>query len=521
MQQPRRRYPIGTQTFSILREGGYVYVDKTELMYQLVHDDARYVFLSRPRRFGKSLLLSTMSSYFEGKRELFKGLAIDRLETQWEEHPVLWFDMSTAKHVEAVGLIQEIEGKLCEYEKLYGREASHININQRLEGLIKHAYQLTGKQVVVLVDEYDSPLLDVVHDEDRMLQLRQVMRCFYSPLKSCDPYLRFVFLTGITKFSQLSIFSELNNIRNISMLPEYAAICGISKEELLTQLSEDIKLLAGKLRLTREEALLKLVEYYDGYHFTWPSPDMFNPYSLMSAFADGSIKSYWFGSGTPTSLVEMLRKYDVLPSEIGEREARSSNFDSPTERMTNITPLLYQSGYLTIKDYDAANELYRLEIPNREIRNGLMGSLLPKYVELPPRLGNLTLANMHRALQNRDMDQALRVMQTYLSSIPYTDNTAYEGHYQQVLYILFSLLNYYVDVEVHTATGRVDLVMRTKTDLYIIEVKLNGSAEAAMSQINLKDYAARFSTCGLPLTKVGVSFDQRTRTLSGWVIRKA
>ena len=515
---PTRRYPIGRQYFPEIRKEELLYVDKTEYVYRLAHSYAKYFFLSRPRRFGKSLLVSTLRSYFEGRKELFKGLAVEQMEEEWTQYPVLHFDMSTAKHVNETRLEQEIEGKLSDYEEIYGRKPAHININQRMGGLIQAAYEQTGKQVVVLIDEYDAPLLDVVHEEEDLPKLRQVMRNFYSPLKACDPYLRFVFLTGITKFSQLSIFSELNNIKNISMLPEYAALCGISKEELLTQMAPDIDLLAERLGKTGEQVVADLIYRYDGYHFTWPSPDIFNPYSLMNAFSDGRLESYWFGSGTPTYLVEMLRKFGVKASDIGQREAQQESFDAPTETLTTITPLLYQSGYLTIKDYDEETQTYLLDIPNHEIRMGLMRSLMPCYVASPPENRDSLMAGMYRALKKRDMDAALKLLQAYLLTIPYTDNTAYEGHYQQVLYILFSLLGYYADVEVHTATGRVDLVLRTQTDLYLIEVKLNADAQTALRQLELKDYASRFAECGLPLTKVGITFDQQTRTISEWEI---
>ena len=516
---PARRYPIGTQTFSILRERGDIYVDKTAYVYRLAHSPARYFFLSRPRRFGKSLLVSTLRAYFEGRKELFKGLAIEQMETEWMQYPVLHFDMSLGKHLDQAALRRYLLYILDDNEQRFGIRGESEDPNLRLTTLIRTVYQQTGKPVVVLIDEYDAPLLDVVHEEEDLPRLRQVMRNFYSPLKACDPYLRFVFLTGITKFSQLSIFSELNNIKNISMLPEYAALCGISKDELLTQMAPDIDLLAERLGKTREETITKLVDYYDGYHFTWPSPDIFNPYSLMNAFSDGRLDSYWFGSGTPTYLIEMLRKFGVKASDIGQREVRQASFDAPTERMTDITPLLYQSGYLTIKDYDADADLYLLDIPNHEIRIGLLESLLPSYVELPAPQKDSLMAGMYRALKKRDMDAALQLMQAYLLTIPYTNNTAYEGHYQQVLYILFSLLGYYADVEVHTATGRVDLVLRTQTDLYLIEVKLNADAQTAMRQIDLKDYPARFAQCGLPLTKVGINFDQQTRTISEWEIK--
>ena len=516
---PTRRYPIGRQYFPEIRKEELIYVDKTEYVYRLAHSNAKYFFLSRPRRFGKSLLVSTLRTYFEGRKELFEGLAIEQLETEWTQYPVLHFDMSMGKHLDQAALGRYLLHIIENNEQPFGLQGTSEDPNLRLETLIRTVYRQTGKQVVVLIDEYDAPLLDVVHEEQDLPKLRQVMRNFYSPLKACDPYLRFVFLTGITKFSQLSIFSELNNIKNISMLPEYAAICGISKDELLTQMSPDIDLLAERLGKTREETITKLVDRYDGYHFTWPSPDIFNPYSLMNAFSDGRLESYWFGSGTPTYLIEMLRKFEVAPSAIGPMEdVAASCFDAPTERMTDITPLLYQSGYLTIKDYDAETQSYTLDIPNHEIRIGLLESLLPSYIALPPAKGSSLMVGMYRALKKRDMDSALRLMQAFLLTIPYTDNTAYEGHYQQVLYILFSLLGYYVDVEVHTATGRVDLVLRTQTDLYLIEVKLNADAQTAMRQIDLKDYPARFAQCGLPLTKVGITFDQQTRTLSQWQI---
>ena len=352
-----RRYPIGIQTFSEIRKSNYLYIDKTEYVYWMVHF-TKYIFLSRPRRFGKSLLTSTLHSYFSGQKELFQGLAIEKLEKEWTEYPVLHFDMSTAKHADCEQLLQELNMKLIRYEEVYGKMEGEVNPNQRLEGLIKRAYEQTGKQVVVLIDEYDAPLLDVVHEEERLGVLRNIMRNFYSPLKACDPYLRYVFLTGITKFSQLSIFSELNNIKNISMNESYAAICGITENEILVQMKDDVDALAQKLEVTSEEVLAKLKENYDGYHFTYPSPDIYNPFSLLNAFADGKFNSYWFGSGTPTYLIKMLDKFGVAPSEIGRKTAVAEDFDAPTERMVSITPLLYQSGYICLLyTSDAADEL--------------------------------------------------------------------------------------------------------------------------------------------------------------------
>lgn len=520
MNQPAlKKYPVGIQTFSKIREGDYLYIDKTEYVYRMTHTNSVYMFLSRPRRFGKSLLTSTLHAYFEGRKELFEGLAIEKLETEWTQYPVLHFDMSLGKHMDKDALTRYLHNSLQNNEIRLGiaaREAQDTNI--RLTNLIMDAYAKYGRQVVVLIDEYDAPVLDVVHEDRDLPALRNVMRNFYSPLKACDPYLRYVFLTGITKFSQLSIFSELNNIQNISMTKEYAAICGITEDEMRTQMDADLEVFADKLDTTKENLLDKLKSYYDGYHFTWPSPDIYNPYSLMNAFSEGELNSYWFGSGTPTYLIEMLRKYQVTPQQIGGRKVRQENFDVPIERMTNVTPLLYQSGYLTIKDYAAFAQLYTLDIPNREVRLGLMSNLMQNYVPDTEPVGTL-LGLMAEQLHNDNMDEALHLLQTFLSTVPYTDNTDYEGYYQQVLYIIFSLMGYYVDVEVHTATGRVDVVMRTAHTLYIIEVKLNKSAAEAMQQIDLKHYDERFALCGLPIVKVGVNFDGEKHTLGDWVIR--
>ena len=518
MEDLQRLYPIGIQTFSKIREGNYLYIDKTEYVYRMTHSASSYMFLSRPRRFGKSLLTSTLHSYFSGRKDLFHGLAMEKLEKEWTEYPVLHFDMSTAKHADSEQLLQELNLKLYGYEQIYGRLEEEVNPNQRLMGLIKRAYEQTGKKVVVLIDEYDAPLLDVVHEWENLDVLRNIMRNFYSPLKACDPYLRYVFLTGITKFSQLSIFSELNNIKNISMDEPYAAICGISEDEIRLQMKDDLGELAKKLEITPEEALMKLKENYDGYHFTSPSPDIYNPFSLLNAFADGKFGSYWFGSGTPTYLINMLKKFGVEPSEIGNNRVSVEDFDAPTERMTSIIPLLYQSGYITIKNYDEELDLYTLNIPNKEVRIGLMKSLLPHYVGSKAPETTTMVAYLSRDIRNGDMDTALRRLQTFLSTIPQCDNTKYEGHYQQVFYIIFSLLGYYVDVEVRTPRGRVDIVLRTKTTLYVMELKLDKSAGEAMEQIDLKNYPERFALCGLPVVKVAVSFDSERCTIGDWKI---
>ena len=513
-----KRLPVGIQTFSEIVDLNCLYIDKTEYILKMLNL-SKYIFLSRPRRFGKSLLVSTLQAYFEGRKDLFKGLYIDDVEKEWEQYPVLRFDMSTAKHQGQEELRQELAGKLTDYEKIYGpNDPSKPNLNQRLQGLIERAHAKTGKKVVVLIDEYDAPLLDVAHIKDEMEQLRQIMRNFYSPLKYCDPHLKFVFITGITKFSQLSIFSELNNLYNISMLPDFAAICGITKEEMLTQMSDYIDRLADMKGKSREEVILMLKRQYDGYHFAWPSPDMFNPFSLLGAFSSNIIKSYWFESGTPTFLIEKMKEFHVLPSMLKSNYVMASDFDAPTENMASIMPLLYQSGYFTIKDYDEMSDMYTLDLPNNEIRIGLMASLLPNYIQRDTYKGNTTVAEMYRALYYDDLEGMLRLLQTYLLTIPQCDNTNYEGHYQQLLYVIFSLLGRYVDVEVRTSNGRVDMVMNSGKALYLFELKLNKSAEAAMQQINLKDYPTRFALSGLPIIKVGMNFDMERHTIEGWEI---
>ena len=516
----QKLYPVGIQTFERIRKEDKLYIDKTEYIYHMVHGGGCYFFLSRPRRFGKSLLVSTFQSYFEGRQDLFKGLAIEKLETEWTEYPVLHFSLASGKHMEKEALQRYLLYILKENEDKYGIANDSIDPNIRLSYLIRTLYKNTGKQVVVLVDEYDAPLLDVAHENERLDDLRYIMRNFYSPLKDCEPCLRFVFLTGITKFSQLSIFSELNNIKNISMEDKYAGVCGITKEELLTQMSDDIDMLAEAQGMSREETIAKLEENYDGYHFSPSSPDVFNPFSLLNCFDDKEFGAYWFSSGTPTYLINMLRKFSVLPTKIGKTLARASAFDAPTENMRTITPLLYQSGYVTIKGYDRMSQLYTLDLPNKEIRVGLFESLLPYYLDgMYAQEGDVAIAQMSVLIRQGDMDGALRLLQDFLGTVPYCNNTNYEGHYQQVLFIIFTLLTHFVvDVEVHTPDGRVDAVMLTDDTLYIIELKLNKDAHTAMQQINLKQYDRRFALCGKPTVKVGINFDAKKGNIEDWEI---
>ena len=514
-------YPIGMQTFSEIREEDFLYVDKTEYIYRMTHTSGKYFFLARPRRFGKSLLVSTMQSYFEGKKELFKGLAIEKLEKDWTEYPVLHFSLAGGKHMEKDQLVRYLLYILKVKEEKFGIVNDSPDPNVRMLNLIKTVYEQTGQKVVVLIDEYDAPLLDVVHEDTSLGVLREVMRNFYSPLKDSDRMLRFVFLTGITKFSQLSIFSELNNITNVSMDTEYAGICGITKEELLDKFDEDIDVLAGRLGLTHEQALSKLKENYDGYHFTWPSSDIFNPYSLLNCLAEGQMNSYWFGSGTPTYLLNMMRKYDFTPIDLGEQmDASKDDFDAATETMTTIMPLLYQSGYITIKNYDPETELYTLALPNKEVRIGLYRSMLPHYLEAKSAMCNTTVAKMSALINKGNMDGALLLLKTFWETVPYCDNTDYEGHYQQTMYIIFALLtNFRILVEQHTFRGRTDITMETKDTIYVIELKFNKSAQEALAQINNKHYADAFALKGKTVEKIGMNFmiDEDKTIVLDWV----
>ena len=504
----RKLYPIGIQTFEEIRKLDNLYIDKTEYIYRMTHTDGKYFFLSRPRRFGKSLLVSTFQSYFEGKKELFEGLAIEKLEKEWNTYPVLHFDLSKGKHMEKEQLNRYLLDIIEKQEVRFDCKSNKIDVNIRLDDLINAVYQKTGKQVVVLIDEYDAPLLDVAHEKEKLDELRNTMRNFYSPLKGNESMLRFVFMTGITKFSQLSIFSELNNIKNVSMDEPYAGICGITKEELLTQMSDDIDVLAEHLELSREETIQELKDHYDGYHFCWPSPDVFNPYSLLNCFADGRMDDYWFGSGTPTYLINMMRKYEFLPADLGETiEVGKKDFDAPTETMTTIVPLLYQSGYVTIKGYDKPTKLYLLALPNQEIRVGLYGSLLPHYLTDKSAKANTTIAKMSVLVKKGDMNAAFCLLNDFLETVPYCDNTHYEGHWQQTLYIMFALLtNYDILVEQRTAKGRIDITMETAGTIYVMELKFNKSAEEALAQIEAKHYADAFKMSDKKMVKIGLNF---------------
>ena len=514
------RYPVGIQTFSNLREGNYLYVDKTKYIVDFRSKGMKYIFLSRPRRFGKSLFASTLQAYFEGRKELFEGLAIADYEKEWAVHPVLHFDMSGAKHFNEQELKDYLDYILQPYEKLYGEGKGENTPNTRLIGLVTRAYKQTGQKAVVIIDEYDAPLLDVVHEEDNLQQLRRIMQNFYSPLKMLDPCLEFSFITGITKFSQLSIFSELNNLDNISMFDQYSAICGISMTELTTVMRPDVEGLGRALGLGYGECLDQLRQYYDGYHFSEHSEDVFNPFSLIKALNAQKVGSYWFGSGTPTFLLKQLEKFHVDLTSLERQDVVLSSFDLSPEEMTDALPLLYQSGYLTIKNYDPLFQQYTLGIPNKEVRDGLLNSLVPRYVN-PRRTDNdAFLLGFCKAVYRGDIEDALEHMRTYMATIPYDLENHTEKHFQTIFYLMFSFLNIYIRTEVKSAVGRADAVMHMPDTVYVFELKVDKSADEALQQIDDKGYMLPYHKEGKRLVKIGISFDSKKRTLAEWKIKE-
>ena len=515
-----KRLPIGIQTFENIREEGYLYVDKTELVYKMTHE-YKYVFLSRPRRFGKSLLCSTLKSYFEGRKDLFEGLKMMELEKEWRQHPVLLISLASMKGGTVEDFNARMSLQLRRYEEQFGIERNSEVLGERFQNLIEQIPTISGKNAVVVIDEYDAPLLTVLHDEEKLQEMRTCVRSLFSCLKDCDPYLRFVFLTGVSKFSQLSIFSELNNLAKISMMPDYSTICGITQQELETQMKPWVEQLAKAQEMTIEETLETLKRNYDGYHFAEDLTNVYNPFSLLNAFTARKISDYWFDTGTPSFLIQMLRKFNTDIRQIEGSIAKANDFDAPAENMRSVLPLFYQSGYLTIKDYSRMGDVYTLAIPNHEVRMGLMHSLTPYYIcEDGLRTSNAIIRATMGILEG-DMEGALQIYQTFLSSIPYAENASSEGHFQTLLYVLFSLLGDAPDLhtEVRTATGRIDMVLGTKTDIYVLELKIDRPAQEALDQIDQKGYLIPFTTDLRTLHKVGIAFSTETRTLSEWIIK--
>lgn len=521
MEERTLRFPIGIQTFRDIIEGKYVYADKTGHVARLA-DTYRYVFLSRPRRFGKSLLSSTFHSYFAGEEELFQGLEAGRMNKDWRKHPVFHFDMSTSKHMTEAQLVRNIGYKLDFYEERYGDDPkiAREDVNARLERLVMEAVRVTGEKAVIIIDEYDAPLLDVMNDREHLVPMRQIMRNFYSPIKSLDPYLRFAFITGINKFAQLSIFSEINNLKNISMMPEYSAICGISQSELDKSLREPVMAMARELHVSVEEVSDLLKHNYDGYHFCDNSEDIYNPYSLINALSDKAVSNYWFDTGTPTFLLERLTRsgfdettLDNLPM------VPASDFDASPELNDNALPMLYQTGYLTIKSYDPTSDLYTLGYPNREVKLGFTGGLLARYKSSSFVSGGGFVAQFYSAMREKDIDSAMTLMQSYLAGIPNDLENKTEKHYQTIIYLIFSLLGYYIQSEVKSSIGRADAVCRTQDRIYVFEFKVDSSAEEALRQIDDKGYLIPYQAeFGVERVKIGVNLSSRARTIDSWKV---
>ena len=523
----QRRYPVGIQTFERIINEHYVYVDKTDLVWQLANYGT-YIFLSRPRRFGKSLLTSTFHSYFRGDKHLFEGLKIMELEKEWNSYPVIHLDLSTAKNKRsAEDLRKTLSFILNPLKNQFNIENPDLSPGQLLVELITRAYEQTGKQVVVIIDEYDAPLLDVLHEEELLSDFRTTMQEFYQPLKALERMVKFCFITGITKFSQLSIFSTINNLKNVSMLPQFSAICGITDNEVKEVFKEDIEAFAEEEECTPDEMYQRIKQHYDGYHFASKSEDIYNPFSLLNAFQDQMLENYWFSSGTPTFLIRQMINFGTDITKMDEIEVPSSSFDRPTEAMTDALPLLYQSGYLTIKGYEKDLKSFNLAIPNEEVRIGFTEGLLPLYVGLDA--GNVQIgfaAKFWRALKKHDIDLAMRELQAYLEGIPYVegfkkkldDAATAEGFYEYTLYLIFSMLNVYAQTQVRCRGGRIDMVVLMPDTTYVFEFKTNGTAQEALAQIDNRGYALSYNTENRNVVKVGAHFDIKSRTLQDWII---
>ena len=527
MEQMMRKYPVGIQTFSEIIRGGYVYVDKTDLVWQMAHD-AKFIFLSRPRRFGKSLLTSTLDSYFKGDRELFKELKIMELEKEWTQYPVLHLDLSVAKGQDSAEELREtLMWMMKPLTKVYGQENDETTPGKLLTGFIHRAQEKTGKQVAVIIDEYDAPLLDVLHDQATLDAMRKVMQEFYVPLKANEQYIKFCFITGITKFSQLSIFSTINNLKNVSLLPRFATICGFTEHEVQTVFKEDICEMAKDFKLTPKEMYAKIKFKYDGYHFAGGADAVFNPFSLLNALGDRLLKNYWFASGTPTFLIKQMQHFHTDITSLDSLDVPESAFDQPTENMRDALPLLYQSGYLTIKDYDSDLQSYHLAIPNQEVRVGYINGLLPTYIGLNSADVQMGFAaKFWTALKKSDIDLAMQHMQSYLAGIPYVEGfkeklaeaKTKEGFYEYTFYLVFSMLNVYVRTQVKVAGGRVDMVIFMPDTIYVMELKVGDTARHALEQIDARGYAKPYLSDGRRVMKVGIRFDADKHTVDEWVV---
>lgn len=515
-------YSVDTDQFSDIREQGLVYVDKTDLMYDITKR-FRYVFLSRPRRFGKSLLCNTLDAYFNGRKELFEGLKIMELEHEWKKHPVFHFIMSGLKNLTVKEAKEKLEVFIRDYENIYGSSPAEKTPGTRFRGLIHRAHEQTGEKVVIILDEYDAPIMRLLNQQKESNEMRMMLREFYQVLKDEGQHIRFTFMTGVTKFSQLSIFSELNNLKNISMMPEYSGICGITQDEVDTALRPCVEEFAESLSISIGEAYALLKKHYDGYHFSPNSKNVYAPFSLLNALNDKQIKQYWFESGTMTSLVEHLRHYSISTAldydgiKVGENE-----FNIPCENAETPMPLLYQSGYLTIDSYIASQNSYILHFPNLEVRSSMVHGLMPLILNRTTADSNALMFKMTDAIFAGNISDALLALRAYIAKIPYDIISKkhwkedHESFYKLLLYMVFSMLNSIVETEVKSIMGRADVVIRTKTHVYVLELKVDGSVEDALTQIEDKGYSIPFIADGRKIVKCGVRISSQKRNIAAW-----
>ena len=523
MQENKRTLPMSVQDFEKLREANCVYVDKTEYIYTLVHDVAQF-FLSRPRRFGKSLLLSTMKAYWEGKKELFSGLAIEKLEAEnedaWQPHPVFYFDFN-GENYHQIFVEKVLISHLKRWEKYYEITDDSETLGERFQNLLMKVSEKTGRRCVVLVDEYDKPLLDLVDDPERQEHNKAVFKGFFSNLKNCDAYVRFVFITGVTKFHKVSIFSDLNQLRDISLNEDYSGMCGITEEELRKYFTPEISAMAKKRKISEEECLKTLKIQYDGYKFHQDGVNVYNPYSLINAFSDKEFGSYWFETGTPTFLVEKLRNdhFDVRKFSNQTIFSTERTLKDYTGDTLDPIPLLYQSGYLTISDYNPKMRRYVLAFPNDEVRYAFLESLVPVYVPKANAANGLDIFTLDEYVENGDLEGIRNVLTGLFANISYTtNNPVFEHYFQTVIYVVFTLLGRYVITEQQTYKGRIDCKVETDHFIYLFEYKLDKTAEEALKQIDTKDYKLSFVADKRKLFKIGVSFDSKERKLADWKV---
>ena len=516
-----RKLPIGIQTFEKLREENYLYVDKTAMLYQIACNSTPY-FLSRPRRFGKSLLLSTFEAYFQGRKDLFCGLAIEKLETEWTQYPVLHLDLNARKYETSADLIAMLNQYLEKWESVYGTEKQDRSPEERFAYVIERVCEQTGKQVVVLIDEYDKPLLQALLDEPLLDEYRRILKAFYGVLKSADRYLRFVFLTGVTKFAQVSVFSDLNQLNDISMDRAYNALCGITRDELLQVFSSEIQSLGEMEGLPFEETVSHLEKRYDGYHFCEDtSVGIFNPFSLLNVFQKQKFGDFWFQTGTPTYLVNQLQQSDYdLRLLVDGMEVAAPAFSEYRAEASNPLPMIYQSGYLTIKGYDKEVGLYTLGFPNDEVRYGFLNFLVPYYTRVTDDETGFHIAKFMRDLRAGNVDAFMERLQVFFAGIPYDLSNNNERHYQAVFYVVFALLGRLIETEVRSACGRADAVIKTKDTVYVFEFKFDGTAEEALQQINDKGYLIPYKLDGKRLVKVGVNFSKETRNVDRYLVEE-